>query len=80
MANYSCLFNLISSYSNLLGRTGTFCALFTVLEQFKVDQVVDVFQTVKLLRIKRPGIVEDLVSSLSCSYADTRYILTLILL
>ena len=62
----------------MLGRTGTFCAMFTVLEQFKVDQVVDVFQTVKLLRIKRPGIVEDLVSSLSCncSYADTRCILT----
>ena len=52
----------------MLGRTGTFCAMFTVLEQFKVDQVVDVLQTVKLLRIKRPGIVEDLVSSLSCSY------------
>ena len=74
MANCSCLLNLISSYSNMLGRTGTFCAIFTVLEQFKVDQVVDVLQTVKLLRIKRPGIIEDLVSSLSCSDVDTRCI------
>ena len=50
-------------FSNLLGRTGTFCILFTILDRFKVEQVVDVLQTVKLLRIKRPGIVEDLVSS-----------------
>ena len=58
----------------MLGRTGTFCAMFTLLEQFKADQVIDVLQTVKLLRIKRPGIVEDLVSSLSCSYAVISYI------
>ena len=40
-----------------------------------MEQVIDVLQTVKLLRIKRPGIVEDLVSYLSvianCSYTDT---------
>ena len=29
-----------------------------------MEQVIDVLQTVKLLRIKRPGIVEDLVRSL----------------
>ena len=46
----------------MLGRTGTFCAIFTILDRFKVEQVIDVLQTVKLLRIKRPGIVEDLVS------------------
>ena len=45
----------------MLGRTGTFCAIFTILDRFKVEQVIDVLQTVKLLRIKRPGIVEDLV-------------------
>ena len=41
-----------------------------------MEQVIDVLQTVKLLRIKRPGIVENLVSCLSynCSYADTYYI------
>ena len=62
----------------MLGRTGTFCAMFTVLEQFKADQVIDVLQTVKLLRIKRPGIVEDLVSSLSCncSYVVITYTFT----
>ena len=32
-----------------------------------MEQVIDVLQTVKLLRIKRPGIVEDLVSSLLCN-------------
>ena len=54
--------------------------MFTVLEQFKADQVIDVLQTVKLLRIKRPGIVEDLVSSLSCncSYVVITYTFTVI--
>ena len=44
-----------------------------------MEQVIDVLQTVKLLRIKRPGIVEDLVSCLSynCNYADMyKYTLT----
>ena len=44
-----------------------------------MEQVIDVLQTVKLLRIKRPGIVEDLVSCLSynCSYTDMyKYVFT----
>ena len=40
-----------------------------------MEQVIDVLQTVRLLRIKRPGIVEDLVSSLSCSCSYVRYLL-----
>ena len=48
--------------SNAVGRSGTFCAIFNVLEKLKLEKVVDVFQTVKLLRIQRPGAVEDLVS------------------
>ena len=73
--------NVITFDSNVLGRTGTFCAIFTTLEQFEVEQVIDVFQTVKLLRIMRPGIVEDLVSSqlCNCSYADMyKYTLTIV--
>ena len=50
-----------STYSNAIGRSGTFCVLYTVLEKVKAEKVADVFQTVKLLRIQRPGIVEDLV-------------------
>ena len=31
------------------------------MERVKLDQVVDIFQTIKLLRVKRPGAVETLV-------------------
>ncbi|CAB4018698.1 partial [Paramuricea clavata] len=41
------------------GRSGTFAALCSVLERVKTEQVVDVFQTVKALRIQRPGLVKD---------------------
>ncbi|XP_046853383.1 receptor-type tyrosine-protein phosphatase delta-like isoform X2 [Xenia sp. Carnegie-2017] len=40
------------------GRSGTFAALCSVLERVKIEQVVDVFQTVKALRIQRPGVVK----------------------
>ncbi|XP_019855567.1 PREDICTED: receptor-type tyrosine-protein phosphatase S-like [Amphimedon queenslandica] len=46
--------------SDGLGRTGTFCAMFTVLERLKAEQVIDVFSTVKTLRIQRPGFVNDI--------------------
>ena len=40
-----------------------------------MEQVIDVLQTVKLLRIKRPGMVEDLVSSPLCNCSYVRYLL-----
>ena len=43
------------------GRSGTFAALCSVLERVKTEQVVDVFQTIKALRIQRPGLVKDVV-------------------
>lgn len=52
----------VYSCSNGIGRSGTFCVLYNVLEKIKVEKVADVFQTVKLLRIQKPGLVEDLVS------------------
>lgn len=45
------------------GRTGTFCALSTVLERVKAEGILDVFQTVKSLRLQRPHMVQTLVSS-----------------
>ena len=56
------LFLPLSLSSDGLGRTGTFCAMFTVLERLKAEQVIDVFSTVKTLRIQRPGLINDLVS------------------
>ncbi|XP_040264350.1 receptor-type tyrosine-protein phosphatase C isoform X1 [Bufo bufo] len=38
-------------------RTGTFCALWNLLESAKVEEVIDVFQTVKHLRRQRSGMV-----------------------
>lgn len=46
------------------GRTGTFCALSTVLERVKAEGILDVFQTVKSLRLQRPHMVQTLVSNL----------------
>ncbi|XP_028408092.1 receptor-type tyrosine-protein phosphatase S-like [Dendronephthya gigantea] len=40
------------------GRSGTLAALCSVLERVKTEQVVDVFQTIKALRIQRPGLVK----------------------
>ncbi len=54
---YSC-----SLPSNGLGRSGAFCTLYTVLERVKAEQVVDVFQAIKTLRIQRVGLMESLVS------------------
>ena len=48
--------------SSGVGRTGVFIALNIILERMKLEGVVDVFQTVKMLRIQRPAMVQTLVS------------------
>lgn len=48
-------------FSDGLGRSGTFAALCSVLERVKTEQVVDIFQTIKALRIQRPGLVKNVV-------------------
>ncbi|XP_077981179.1 receptor-type tyrosine-protein phosphatase kappa-like [Glandiceps talaboti] len=45
---------------NGLGRTGTFCAIYATIERMKVEQMVDVFQAVKKLRLNRPNMVQSL--------------------
>ena len=57
-------------FSNGIGRSGTFCAIYSTVERLKIEQVVDVFQTVKLLRTKRPGAVETLVRFI-CTEVDS---------
>ncbi|XP_065904635.1 receptor-type tyrosine-protein phosphatase S-like isoform X2 [Dysidea avara] len=44
--------------NNGIGRSGTFCALMSSLERFKAEQMADIFQTVKKMRIQRAGMVE----------------------
>ncbi|XP_028413448.1 tyrosine-protein phosphatase Lar-like isoform X5 [Dendronephthya gigantea] len=41
-----------------VGRTGVFCALSNLIERLKTEHVIDVFQTVKTLRLKRPAMVQ----------------------
>jgi netrin-G3 ligand len=41
-----------------VGRTGVFLTLSIVLERIRYEGVVDVFQTVKLLRTQRPALVQ----------------------
>jgi len=41
-----------------VGRTGVFIALSIVLERMRYEGVVDLFQTVKLLRTQRQGMIQ----------------------
>ena len=59
-----CTFHLIknSLCSGGCGRTGTFIAVSILLERLKTEGVVDVFNTVRSLRLQRPGMVQSVVS------------------
>lgn len=50
-----------SFLSDGVGRTGVFCALCIVLERMRCEGVVDLFQTVKLLRTQRPNMIQNQV-------------------
>ena len=41
-----------------VGRSGVFIALSTALERMRFEGVVDMFQTVRLLRTQRPAMVQ----------------------
>lgn len=45
-----------------VGRTGVFITLSIVLERMRYEGVVDIFQTVKMLRTQRPATVQTEVS------------------
>ena len=51
--------------SNGIGRSGIFIALHIMLERMVAEGLVDVFQTIKNLRIQRPAMVQTLVSQYS---------------
>uniref|UniRef100_UPI00358F4DCA receptor-type tyrosine-protein phosphatase alpha isoform X2 n=1 Tax=Myxine glutinosa TaxID=7769 RepID=UPI00358F4DCA len=56
------------------GRTGTFCALCTILERVKTEGILDVFQTVKSLRTQRPHMVQMLEQYEFCYKVVQEYI------
>lgn len=53
-----------SPCSSPIGRAGTFCILSSVLEQLKVEGVVDLFFFIHALRQQQPGLVATFVSHL----------------
>jgi len=48
------------------GRTGTFIAINILLERFKTEQLIDVFQTIKKIRAFRPEFVENALQYKFC--------------
>lgn len=62
------LFNITCGdvhYSNGCGRTGTFITIYYTIERLKVEGLVDIFQAVKNCRIRRTGVVANLVRTRS---------------
>ena len=55
------------------GRSGTICAIMFCIERLKLEGVVDVFQTVRLMRTQRPHAIRDVVSF----YASILLIMTM---
>ena len=49
-------------HSDGVGRSGCVSTIMSVIERVKTEQTVDVFQTIKLIRAKRPGGVDTLVT------------------
>ena len=60
--------SLVLHFSAGAGRTGTFIALSNILERVKAEGLLDVFQTVKSLRMQRPHMVQTVVG---CPETDT---------
>ena len=58
---FPCLVFMGCPYSAGVGRTGTFVALLRLLRQLEEEQVVDVFNTVYILRLHRPLMIQTLV-------------------
>ena len=48
----------LSLSSGGCGRTGTYIAVSILIERLKTEGVVDVFHTVRNLRLQRPGMVQ----------------------
>ena len=52
---------LLLLFSDTVGRSGMYCAISNALEQCKAEGVVDVFQTIKAIRMQKPGAVSTVV-------------------
>lgn len=66
------------SISAGVGRTGVFITLSIVLERMRYEGVVDIFQTVKMLRTQRPATVQTEVRYSTLSNPKVNYLLGLV--
>ncbi|CAH3116195.1 unnamed protein product [Pocillopora meandrina] len=57
---------IVFQCSDGTGRSGCVATIMSVIERVKTEQTVDVFQTVKLVRAKRPGAVNTLELYMFC--------------
>lgn len=66
-------FNIFSAG---VGRTGVFISMSIVLERIQNESSVDLFQTVRILRTQRPGMVQTEDQYQFCYRAALEYIST----
>ncbi|XP_022810284.1 receptor-type tyrosine-protein phosphatase alpha-like isoform X2 [Stylophora pistillata] len=57
---------IVFQCSDGIGRSGCAATIMSVIERVKIEQTVDVFQTVKLVRAKRAGAVNTLEQYMFC--------------
>ena len=60
------------THSTSIGRAGTFCVMSSVLEQLKVEGIVDLFFTIHSLRQQQPGLVQTYVSLITVKINSLR--------
>lgn len=56
------IFHVFKKNSAGVGRTGVFITLSILLERIQFEGVIDIFQTVRILRTQRPAMVQTEVS------------------
>ena len=56
------MFIYIRIYSDGMGRTGVFITVMSEIERIKFDGEIDIFQTIKAIRVQRPNMVSTGVS------------------
>ncbi|KAK3747783.1 hypothetical protein QZH41_010673 [Actinostola sp. cb2023] len=65
---------VVAQCSDGVGRSGTFCAVYSLLERVKSEQVIDVLQVIKVLRLGRPKAVETLEQYQFCYRMVQKYV------
>lgn len=60
-------------YSDGCGRTGAFMSVYSTIDRFKVEAVLDVFQCVKAARIQRMALVTNVVGHCKCTCVHSCY-------